>query len=96
MSAPDRKIPTLTSAGFLRSLFGILVTTLAWFGPWSWPAWPAMVVLAVAFSPTRPFAALTYGERSTVVVALIVVNVASWAVFAWGVGRLRTFLTKRA
>ena len=89
MSTPDKKVRSLTSPGFLRAVFGILVTVLAWFGPWLWPALPAAAVLAVAFSPARPFVALSYDARSVVVVILFAFNVACWAFVAWGLGKVR-------
>ncbi len=89
VSAPDRKVRSLTSPGFLRAVFGILVTVLAWFGPWSWPAWPAMAVLAIAFSPEHPFVALPFNARAAIVVVLMFVNVAVWALVVYGIGRVR-------
>ena len=96
MSTPDKKGRSLTSPGFLRAIFGILVTVLAWFGPWAWPAWPAMAVLAIAFSPARPFVALSYDARSVVVVILLAVNVVSWALAAWAIGKVRETRARRS
>ena len=87
MIAPDKQ-PRI-SPGFLRSMVGIAYTVLAWIGPWSWPAWPAMAVLEISFSPARPFVALSRDARVIVVVALMFTNVASWAVLAWGVSAVR-------
>jgi len=89
--SPDRKAPPtrLVSNGFLQAIFGILVTILAWFGPWSWPAWPARVVMSIAFTPERPFADLSYAARSAVVVGVITLNVACWGLAARFVVALR-------
>jgi hypothetical protein len=95
MSLADNRLRRLPSPGFLCALVGILVTALAWFGPWAWPAWPAMGVMAVAFSPARPFADLSYGMRSAVVVVLTFVNVACWALVALGLARVRARLRRR-
>lgn len=67
------------SRGFSCALAGIALTLLAWNGPWSWPAWPALTMLRVAFPPERSFAALSPGLRGAVVVLAIAVNVACWA-----------------
>jgi len=71
------------SRGFVCTLFGVAVTVAAWFSPWSWPAWPALVVLDL-FSRVP----LTYAERAAMVVALIAINVAAWALAARGVWAL--------
>ena len=66
---------------------GIAITVLAWFGPWAWPAWPALVLLDLAFSPPRSLASLPFGIRSAVVVVLMGINVGFWGVIcalAWG------------
>lgn len=67
------------SRGFVCTLGGIAITIFAWFGPWLWPAWPALAVLELAFSPERPFSALLPGAKQAVVVLLIIWNVAVWS-----------------
>lgn len=73
----------LPSRGFWCALAGVAVTMLAWIGPWSWPAWPALGLLHVAFPPERSFAALPFGVRAAIVVVVIAVNVAVWGVVAF-------------
>jgi hypothetical protein len=79
---------TRVSRGFACALAGVAITLLAWFGPWSWPAWPAFALLAVGFPPERSFAALPLAGRTAVIAAAIAVNVAAWAVAAALIPRL--------
>jgi len=90
MSVPQAR--SLTSPAFLRTLFGIGVTVLSWFSPWSWPAWPALAVLGIAFTPERSFVALPYPARATVVFVVLVINVATWAVVAGLITQVRNRL----
>jgi len=70
------------SRGFAAAIIGLGVTLLAWSGPWEWPAWPAFTVLHLFF-PQGGFGDISFGVRSAVVVALIIVNVSFWGVLAW-------------
>jgi hypothetical protein len=70
------------SLGFRAALAGIAMTLLSWYGPWAWPAWPAFAAIGVLFGHSG-FAELAYGVRSAVVVALIVLNVSTWALVVW-------------
>jgi hypothetical protein len=67
------------SRGFIASLGGIAITILAWYGPWEWPAWPAFAIIHVLFGTHSNFADLPFATRAAVVIVLIVVNVAAWA-----------------
>ncbi|MGK2858845.1 MAG: hypothetical protein ACSLFQ_16730 [Thermoanaerobaculia bacterium] len=71
------------SRGFASALAGVAMTIFAWIGPWSWPAWPALAVLRLAFPPERSFAALPFGARATIVALMIALNVAVWGVVAF-------------
>ena len=71
------------SRGFICALAGVAMTILSWFGPWSWPAWPALAVLRVAFPPERSFPALPFEVRATIVVVVVGVNVAVWGALAF-------------
>ena len=72
------------SRGFVSAIIGIGMTLFAWYGPWAWPAWPAFTAIESIFGQGG-FADLPYAERSAVLVALIILNVGSWGVVAWGV-----------
>ena len=74
------------SGGFAAALFGIAMTILSWYGPWAWPAWPALTVLHLTFG--RGFDDLPYNGRVAVVVLLIVINVGFWGMMAYGVAAL--------
>ena len=74
------------SGGFAAALFGIAMTILSWYGPWEWPAWPALAVLHLAFG--NGFDDLPYNERATVVVLLIAVNIAAWGCVARGIAAI--------
>lgn len=54
------------------------MTIFAWFSPWVWPAWPALTVLDLAFTPDQPFAALAPWMKTLVIAGLIALNVAFW------------------
>ena len=75
------------SRGFVASLAGLAITIFAWFSPWSWPAWPALALIAVSNTP------VTYAGRATFVVAAIVLNVSVWSVIVYalieGVSRMK-------
>ncbi len=71
------------SRGFIASLTGIAMTLFAWFGPWAWPAWPALTTIDVAFGSNTAFAELPLPTRAATVTALIILNVTFWAVLAW-------------
>ncbi|MBI2214653.1 MAG: hypothetical protein HYU52_13490 [Acidobacteria bacterium] len=81
------------SRGFRASLVGVALTLLAWVGPWSWPAWPALLAIRIAFPPERSFAALPFAWRGAIVVAVIALNVAAWAATWLAVA---TFAARRA
>jgi hypothetical protein len=67
------------SRGFLCALVGIGMTLFSWYGPWAWPAWPAFKAVDLFFGPGG-YSELPYAQRAEVLVALIILNVASWAV----------------
>ncbi|MFA6955977.1 MAG: hypothetical protein WC538_08920 [Thermoanaerobaculia bacterium] len=69
---------TRVSGGFACALAGVAISLLAWNGPWSWPAWPALALLAVAFPPERSFALLPFAGRTAVIAIAVAVNVAAW------------------
>ena len=66
------------SRGFIATLGGIALTLLVWFGPWVWPGWPASFALD-ALGHYSAFPDLPRGAKVAVVVALIVINVGTWA-----------------
>jgi hypothetical protein len=75
------------SRGFIAALIGIAMTLLAWFGPWAWPAWPALTIIDVVFGSNTTFAELPFATRAATVTMLIVVNVTFWATISWIVQR---------
>jgi len=83
------------SRGFICCLIGIALTVFSWFGPWAWPAWPALFVIESAYGTNSNFAEQPFDRRAAVVVALIVLNVAVWAVTALVVSVLARSLSGR-
>jgi len=81
------------SGGFAAALFGIAMTLLSWYGPWGWPAWPALTTLHLLF--VNGFDELPNNGRAAVVVMLIVVNVGFWGIAAYGVGALYSRYRRR-
>jgi hypothetical protein len=67
------------SRGFMATLGGIALTLLAWFGSWVWPGWPASLALD-ALGHYAALPDLPRWAKVAVVVALIVINVGTWAV----------------
>lgn len=76
------------SRGFICATFGVAMTLFSWFSPWAWPAWPALTIMRLLVGTQTSFADLSYAVRGAVVVLLMVVNVAAWAVMAFGALRL--------
>ena len=70
------------STGFLAAIAGVGMTLLSWYGPWTWPGWPAYGVMAVVWGGQSGFSDLGNGERSVAMVVLITVNVAVWGAIA--------------
>jgi len=67
------------SRAFICTLAGIGMTVFSWYGPWSWPAWPAFAVLHAGFGNGTSWQELPYAARGAVLVALIVINSGFWA-----------------
>ena len=63
------------------------MTLFSWYGPWAWPAWPAFAAVDL-FLGHSGFADYPFGVKSAIVVALIVLNVSTWAALSYGVMRL--------
>lgn len=74
------------SRGFIAALIGISITLLGWFGPWAWPAWPALTIIDLAFGSNTAFAELPFAMRAATVTVLILVNVTFWAIVSWLAG----------
>ncbi len=68
------------SRGFVSALVGTGITILSWYGPWAWPAWPALAVIRFLFGTHVAFADLSYAVRAAVVVGLIVFNIGVWGI----------------
>ncbi|HUJ12839.1 MAG TPA: hypothetical protein VL284_03530 [Thermoanaerobaculia bacterium] len=79
------------SRGFACALFGIAMTLFSWVSPWVWPAWPALTIMRAI----PDFAEYSFGVRGAILVALIAVNSAFWALIALGVWRGVQRLTTR-
>jgi len=71
------------SSGFVSALVGTAITILSWYGPWAWPAWPALTAIRLLFGTRVAFAELSYGIRAAVVVGLIVLNIGAWALLTF-------------
>jgi len=67
------------SRGFACAIFGIAMTLLSWYGPWAWPAFPALTTLRLF----PDFADYAFSVRGAIIVLLIGINVAFWAGAAW-------------
>ena len=67
------------SRGFACAIFGIAMTLFSWFGPWAWPAFPALTTMRL-FSD---FADYAFALRGTIIVLLIAVNSAFWGAALW-------------
>ena len=71
------------SRTFVSALVGTAITILSWYGPWAWPAWPALTVIKLLFGTRVAFAELSYAIRAAVVVGLIVINIGVWALLTF-------------
>jgi hypothetical protein len=69
------------SRGFVCMLIGFAMTLFAWFGPWEWPAAAAYFVLNQFFG--GDYSGFPTVQRALVLLLLIVVNVASWALVSY-------------
>ena len=81
------------SPGFVAALCGIAVTILGFADIWLWPAWPALTALDLLFGPPFKWVEFSYEVRSAIVVGLIALNIAVWALAVrllwWLWGRFR-------
>ena len=71
------------SRGFVAALAGIAMTIFAWYGPWEWPAWPALTLIDLVFGSHTAFAELPFATRAATITMLIIVNVAFWGALVW-------------
>jgi hypothetical protein len=71
------------SRGFICTMFGIGMTLFSWFGPWAWPAWPALTTMRILVGAQTSFADLPYATRGAILVLLIAINIACWAAAGW-------------
>jgi hypothetical protein len=69
------------SRSFVCMLIGFAMTLFSWFGPWAWPAAPALYVLRTFFGGS--YDGFAYAARAGVIIVLIAVNVTSWALVAY-------------
>lgn len=76
------------SRGFVATLGGIVLTLVAWFGPWVWPGWPASLALDL-LGHYSEFPDLPRLAKVATVVALIVINVGVWAAILRAAMQLR-------
>jgi len=81
------------SRGFIGALTGIVLTVLAWYGPWLWPGWPAVTVLDFVLGRFAP-SEVSFGAKAVGMVALIIINVGFWGLVTrgaiWTFERFRT------
>ena len=77
------------SRGFVSALAGIAMTIFAWYGPWEWPAWPALTLIDLVFGSNTAFAELPFATRAATITMLIIVNTTFWGAVVWVVIRLR-------
>jgi hypothetical protein len=73
------------SRSFVAALIGVAITIFSWYGPWSWPAWPALAMISLSHFDLNE---LPYAARAALMVFLILINVCSWAVFSWVIMRV--------
>ena len=83
------------SRGFVCAMFGIAMTLFSWFGPWAWPAWPALTAMTILVGTQTSFADLPHATRGAILVLLIAINIAFWAVAGWAGGWAAQRLTTR-
>lgn len=76
------------SRGFIAALLGIAVTIVSWYGPWEWPAWPALTALRLLFGGNDAWQEMTYGARAAVMALLIAVNCGFWGGIAFAAMRV--------
>lgn len=67
------------SRGFACAIFGVAMTLFSWYGPWAWPAFPALTTMRILVGTQTSFADLPYAARAAMIVLLIAINVAFWA-----------------
>ena len=85
------------SRGFVCTLIGLGMTVFSWFGPWAWPAWPALTVLDLVFGGSGgSFAELPFRLRAATIVGLIAINSAAWAVAAAAASAVLSAIIKRS
>ena len=74
---------------------GVAVTIFSWYGPWAWPAWPALTAIHLVFGTGGSYQELTYGWRAIVLTLLIALNVAFWAGVAFVLTRMAGLIRSR-
>jgi len=72
------------SRGFVCAMLGVGMTLFSWYGPWAWPAWPALTLGRIIGGQTSVYE-LPYAQRAAIIVLLIAVNSAFWGGIVWGV-----------
>ena len=75
------------SRGFLSALAGLAITFFAWFTSWKWPAFPALIALEFLKTVGR-----AQPVRDVVIVVLITMNTAVWALIVYGVTAIVRFV----
>jgi hypothetical protein len=80
------------SRTFVCIVFGLAMTLFSWYAPWQWPSLPALMMVRL-FAGTRfNLADLPNSQRGAMLVLMIIINTALWALAAmlvwWIVQRL--------
>ncbi len=82
------------SREFVCALSGVGFTLLAWFGPWSWPGWPAVTVLDFFLAYAAP-SQVTGNAKAVGMVGLILINVGFWGVVTYALLSTAAFIRRR-
>ena len=61
------------------------MTIFSWYAPWAWPAWPALGAIKILVGTQTDFADLPNMIKGAVDLLLIVINIAAWALAAFGI-----------
>lgn len=75
------------SREFRCALAGLGMTLFAWYGPWSWPGWPATTLLDFFLAHAAP-SVMSPIAKAFGFVGLIIVNSGFWALITCALVRM--------
>ena len=71
------------SRGFLCIVFGLAMTLFGWYAPWAWPSLPALMMVRLFAGTHFDLGDLPNSQRGAMLVLMIVINSAFWALVAF-------------